>query len=243
MFYIYIVQNLINKKIYVGKTNDPKARWRNHLSCARGGKEKYSQKYQYLHKSIIKYNETNFLFQVIEGFETETESFDAEMFWIEFFRSWDHNYGYNLTRGGEGTSGKIVSRETKNKIRIKATGRRHSKETKIKISNAGRLRINSIETRNKISKSNKGRKLTKKQRLANSERQLGKVLPLSQIENMKKSAKNGESSPVAKINNSQALEIRKLHAEGMMIKDIAKIYNVGSTCISYIVNRKTFKHI
>ena len=38
------------------------------------------------------------------------------MFWIEYFRSWDMNYGYNLDLGG--CKNKIVSQETRAKQSI-----------------------------------------------------------------------------------------------------------------------------
>lgn len=42
--------------------------------------------------------------------------------------------GYNLTKGGDGTFGRMHSEETKEKIRQKALGRKASEETKKKMS-------------------------------------------------------------------------------------------------------------
>jgi len=39
---------------------------------------------------------------------------DAERFWIEYFRSWDRDFGYNLESGG--CSNKTLSFKTKFKI-------------------------------------------------------------------------------------------------------------------------------
>lgn len=222
MFYIYIIQNLLSNKIYVGKAADPQDRWKRHVIFAEGGKEKYPEHFQYIHASMAKYGKDKFTFQIIEEFENEAECFDAEEFWIRFFRSWDKSYGYNLTTGGEGTSGKIVSEQTKDKIRIKATGRLHSEETRNKISEAGKLRTNSPETRKRISDSNKGRKITPEQTLANSLRQ------------------RGELSPTASFTNIQVAEIREL-LQTKTVKELAQRYNVSVSTISHIKNNRTYK--
>jgi len=48
----------------------------------------------------------------------------------------------------------------------------------------------------------------------------------------------------SKLTESQVLEIRKLYATGDYYqKDLAKIFNVGQTLISFIVNRKIWQHI
>lgn len=223
-FYIYLIQNKNTHKIYVGKTAYPQDRWKKHDIYARGGKEKYPAHFQYLHASIAKYGIDQFTFQIIEEFENEQDCFESEQFFIQFFRSWDKNYGYNLTVGGEGASGRIVSDETKNRIREKAIGRLHSEESKNKISEAGKLRVNSLETRKRISASNKGRKTTEEQTMSNSLRQ------------------RGELSVRAKLTNAQASEIREL-LKTSTIKNIAKIYNVSISTISHIKNNRTYKEI
>lgn len=221
-YYIYVIQNVINSKIYVGKATDPCNRWKRHIIFAEGGKEKYPQHFQYIHSSIAKYGKDEFTFQVVEEFENEIDCFDAEQFWIQFFRSWDRNFGYNLTIGGEGASGRVVSEETKNKIRVKATGRLHSKKAKNKISEAGKLRNNSLQTRKRIFDSNKGRKTTLEQTIANSLRQ------------------RGELSPLANFTNVQIVEVREL-LKTHKVKEVAKIYDVSSSTISHIKNNRTYK--
>lgn len=44
-----------------------------------------------------------------------------------------------MTEGGDGTFGKIVSEETKEKIRQKAIGREVTEATRIKLSEAGKI--------------------------------------------------------------------------------------------------------
>lgn len=129
MFYVYLFQNLINYKIYIGKTNDPKMRLSNHLSIVKSGKSKGKRTFNLIHKAIAKYGFENFNFQILESFSTEKDCLEAEKFWIEFFRSdvnkFGNEYGYNLTAGGDGPSGRKHSLETKLKISIKNKGRRY----------------------------------------------------------------------------------------------------------------------
>jgi group I intron endonuclease len=63
--------------------------------------------------------------------------------------------GYNLTDEGEGVAGKIVTDETKAKLRNANLGKKASLETKAKMSKAGIGRICSEETRRKIGAKNK----------------------------------------------------------------------------------------
>lgn len=117
MLYVYIFQNIINLKIYIGITNDLKYRYSQHITHSKKP-HIYIPKnhYQYIHRALHKHGKENFSFQILETFATREEVLEAEKFWIEYFRSWDKNYGYNLTRGGEGISGYKHSEEHKKKI-------------------------------------------------------------------------------------------------------------------------------
>lgn len=50
----------------------------------------------------------------------------------------------------------------------------------------------------------------------------------------------GTKIPQSKLNEEKVLEIRKLYTEGMSQKNIAKMYGVNSSNISFIVNKKTW---
>jgi group I intron endonuclease len=135
--YIYILQNKINLKIYVGKTYDPESRFMAHLYAASGNT--LPNKYL-IHRAIAKYGQDNFIFQTIDEFDNEKECLEAEKFWIEFFRSDVNRFGsecgYNLTAGGEGISGFKHSQEAKNKVSIANTGRVFSNDTRNRMSAA-----------------------------------------------------------------------------------------------------------
>ncbi len=132
MFYIYTIQNKVNNKLYVGWTHNYDIRWKKEISSAFCATDKAKKSYDYnslLSKAFRKYAKTAdkikdfFLFQVIEEFEEceKNESHNAEMHYIEFFRTnvnrFGRNAGYNLTDGGEfGWLGAKHSEETKKKL-------------------------------------------------------------------------------------------------------------------------------
>lgn len=144
MFYIYKIINKINNKLYIGKTNDPYTRWHAHRSVATLGatNEFYYQSghYSLIQRAISKYNVDNFEFTIIEENEEEKYILEREKYWIAYYKTnvckYGNQYEYNLTDGGEGTSGKKHTKEAKQKIKEKATGRVHSQETKEKMSKA-----------------------------------------------------------------------------------------------------------
>ena len=60
--YIYKITNLINNKIYIGQTNNPKRRWQEHKNLGYDTKET-----KLLYRAIKKYGKDNFVFEIIEG--------------------------------------------------------------------------------------------------------------------------------------------------------------------------------
>jgi group I intron endonuclease len=114
MFYVYSITNKINGKIYIGKATDLQSRWAAHLATA---KRPTYEKHYLIHRAIAKYGEDNFSFTEIESLNSEQESLDREMFWIAQYKSnvcrYGSNYGYNLTDGGDGSSGYKHTKESK----------------------------------------------------------------------------------------------------------------------------------
>lgn len=145
MRYIYIIQNKINNKIYVGQSKVPNNRWIRHKYDALTRKKLHP-----LYQSIRKYGVENFSFQIIEEWSID-EIDTAEKFWIQFFRSWDRCSGYNLDLGG--CNGKIVSNETRAKQSV-SSKQRYNAETKIRLRKARQT----PQSREKTSKSTTGSK-------------------------------------------------------------------------------------
>lgn len=127
VFYVYLVTNLVNGKFYVGKSSDPQGRWGDHRKVALGGKEKYPTEFFAVHAAMHKYGLDNFAFRVIDQFDSEKESFEAETQWILKLRSNIKEFGYNCNIGGEG--GIAPNVETIQKL-VAAQNRPHIKKMK-----------------------------------------------------------------------------------------------------------------
>jgi len=125
----------------------------------------------FFHRALRKYGLENFDWQVIDkGFSTKDLN-DKERWWIQFYKSFDPKFGYNMKLGGEGggKSTEIVreklrssrkeyhpSEQTKQKLRLAQLGKKHSDETKKKMSVSSKGISKSTEHRNHIAESRKG---------------------------------------------------------------------------------------
>lgn len=95
MHFVYVIQNNVTKKVYVGVSVNPQTRWKGHRSCANSGRRKNR-----FYDAIRSYGAENFTLSIIEEHANAQECAEAECFWIEYFRSWDPAFGYNLNMGG-----------------------------------------------------------------------------------------------------------------------------------------------
>ena len=124
---VYKITNIVDGKIYIGITKQcVMARWYKHCSESKYGSTTY------LHNAIRKYDKSNFVIEIVETISNETDYDqlkEREIYWISYFNSDDRNIGYNLTTGGDGCFGRVLSEDTKNKIRDSHMGLKHSEET------------------------------------------------------------------------------------------------------------------
>lgn len=129
---------------------------------------------------------------------TEEEAFKHEIYMIAVFGRKDINTGilYNFTDGGEGSSGKVLSDETKQKMSDYQSNRseehrkrlgesrkgsRHSKETIEKIRERKLGRKHSKDHRVKISEALKGHEVSDETRRKISEANLGNISSLGRV--------------------------------------------------------------
>ena len=101
---IYKIENLINGKIYIGKSIDIQKRFRTHISDSFN--ENQPSYNHLIHKAIRKYKPENFSFNVVEQC-SEDELDQKEINWIRIYDCCvldGKDKGYNMTRGGEGSS-------------------------------------------------------------------------------------------------------------------------------------------
>lgn len=152
---VYVIENLLDGKKYVGYTHNREGRWREH--------QRVSGRSQcHLHRAMRKHGVENFRFYVIEECVGESEGLLAEMRWIKQLNTF--NDGYNMTKGGEGCH-RSWTPEQRCAKSLAMKGRKLSAHTRQKLSEAGKGREVSDESRKKISRSKRGMKFSEEHRV------------------------------------------------------------------------------
>lgn len=139
MYYVYCHINNFNGKRYIGLTKQtPEIRW-----GAQGVNYKSSP---HFYSAIQKYGWNNFTHKILYSDLTRKQACQKERELIQYYKTQNNKYGYNIMEGGDAPSIPVSVRKT---ISLKLKGNKN---------NLGHHC--SYEKRNKISKSQKGRKLT-----------------------------------------------------------------------------------
>jgi len=143
MISIYIYENLINGKVYIGQTIDLKRRDYLHTYDGKNS--------MYIDRAIKKYGRDNFSLNIITSSDSQEIADEDEKYWIARARELlGKENVYNITDGGEHImSGRKHTQEAKEKISKANKGRKHSEESKINMSLAQQNM--SEETKEKIS--------------------------------------------------------------------------------------------
>jgi group I intron endonuclease len=246
MFYIYTILNVQNYKIYVGQTQNIKARWSAHKCEANADRLHYP-----LYRALRKYGFDNFQISMVEIAATSEEADLAEQKWIQKLKSRDPQMGYNLTSGGAVPRGWHHSEESKRKISESQKGKIVivSNETKVKMSISQMGHPVSLDTRQKISEANIGKTHTEMTRKKISEFQTGKKRSDEIKTNMskaqiKRQQSNTIISNLAKLTPDLVIQIQKEWQEGLMSqRKLGKKYGVHRMTIWRIVNDKIWKNL
>lgn len=96
---VYKITNLVNRKVYIGKTIDYVKRIQQHLNPKRFDFP--------IMRAVKKYGSNNFSCEILERVLFEDILMDLEKKYISLYKSKNPKYGYNCTDGGEGLSGAI----------------------------------------------------------------------------------------------------------------------------------------
>lgn len=175
--YIYKITNIINNKIYIGKTEKTiNKRMRDHINCSKR-KRTYTS---YLYNAMNEYGVENFKIEVIEECFDKENLNKREKFWIKALNSRDPNIGYNIQEGGEG--GSLRSKEYKSSQKqLDALDKgRHlpaSEKLKKKLSEYRKSVIVSDETREKLRKTSSGKKASEETKEKMRQSHLGLKMP------------------------------------------------------------------
>lgn len=228
MTYLYIIENLLNNKIYVGVSSSPARRFREHKTAAKNGKKSY-----YLHHAMKKYLDNIdqvFKMTIIQYFDSYDEAFLQEKYWISCLKK----YGivvYNETEGGEGIYGEnnYFYGKSFSGAQHPLYGTKRPQNVLDALSKAHKGKVITESSRKKMSDSHKGKHAGDKNHM------FGKI---------------GELNPNGGISDNEAIVIHKLyHINNLLIKDIVKLTGVNKSTIDRVVYcrerfiwLKEFKH-
>ena len=122
---IYKIENSVNGKVYIGKSIDIlNKRWPSHKNLLNNG----THDNRHLQNAWNKYGEDNFKFSII--FECCIDELNKyEIYYINLYKSYLPEYGYNKTYGGDG---EIPTEETRRKMSISHKGILGTPESKAK---------------------------------------------------------------------------------------------------------------
>lgn len=119
---VHCLRNLVDGKVYVGSTTQPRIRKKQHFTDLRCGRHFN----QHLHRAFGKHGEINFEWLLLkEGVESENLG-EAEKFYITSMNALDKEFGYNMV----------------DEPYAPMRGRRHSQATIAKMKNGSRKGVN-----------------------------------------------------------------------------------------------------
>lgn len=137
--YVYITENLINHKRYIGQ----------HKSESLD--ESYKGSGTLIQRAFEKYGWDNFQTEILEWCQSREELNAREKYWISYYNAVNSPDFYNILSGGEGVSSEDVMGEKNPRWGVSL-----SDEIKAKISIANRGRKLSEDAKKRISESHKG---------------------------------------------------------------------------------------
>lgn len=252
---IYMIENLINGKKYIGQSINLQTRKKTHINNLK--RNKHCNKH--LQRAWNKYGEKNFQIKILELCDREFLS-EKEMAYISYYDSYTN--GYNLTIGGESTIGYKFTEEAKLKISLANSGRFVSDVTKKKISDSSSKKWADEKYREKQSKSRKeawnkigyreSRKKTAKKYWQSDEglkrkEEISKLMSGSirtdEHKNKLKNLYQGEKSMTAKLTENDVLIIRYRYLTGEGQTKISLDYPITNQTVYDIVNNRRWKHV
>jgi group I intron endonuclease len=107
---VYKITNMINGKVYIGKTETTlERRWKKHLSDFR-------KKPYHLYFAMRKYGVENFTIETVQTASSKEQLNGLEQRIIAALKANTPSIGYNMTIGGDGGAGHTLSIEGRRKV-------------------------------------------------------------------------------------------------------------------------------
>lgn len=248
MVTIYKINCLANEKSYIGITEDFERRLAMHWSRARTGNQAV------LCKAIRKYGENNFNVKIIDKVETWEEACKREIYYIKNLKTKIPN-GYNMTDGGEGTLGLLVSEKVKQKLSIAHKGLQvGEKHGSAKVTEQDVLTIRKRYKTERISSSQLAEKYGVKleqiyciisgKSWSHIPEGILSSLEIKERASFFHESCEGEKNGASKLTKKEVNSIRKLYKKGgITIKHLSKKFDVCISTIQAIISNKLWSHL
>lgn len=257
---IYVIENLLNGKKYVGSAKNIDKRWYQHKYTLNNN----IHDNLYLQKAWNKYGENNFKFMIIENVDFQ-KLIEQEQYYIKLYDVCNRKCGYNLAPNAGSSLGFKFSNESRIKMsnakKNKPSTRKNyimSDETKRKIGEANKLsqlgRTHTDETKNKMKKPHGAMSEITKKKL--SDWRMGLIPSEKNGQWMIKSEKStrstklnddpmknrniknrGEGNGMSISNKNEVIAIRNDYDNGVPILELQIKYNKKYIFIYKIVKR------
>ena len=143
---IYMAKNILNNKVYIGSTRNLRRRINNHMWNINNHKHRNI----HFQNSVNKYGWDNFYFIILEECEEKNNIAEREQFWIEYYKSYKKDNGYNKQPVAYSNKGNKLSDETKLKISKAFKGKPKTPEHNLKNSLTKRGPLHPIVTGKQI---------------------------------------------------------------------------------------------
>ena len=178
---IYIIENILTGKAYIGQTVDYDKRKREHINALRGDRHDN----RYLQNSWNKYGESAFRFAIVA--ECAAEQLDElEIWYIQHLNTFVPS-GYNLTKGGDGVRGLKWSPESCKAQSLAMKGKRtgasasmfgktHTDETREKLRSSTTALWQNEDFRKRQVEAHTGKKQSEETKRKKNEALIGKTI-------------------------------------------------------------------
>jgi len=255
---IYKATNIVNGKVYIGKTKRTlKKRKSEHAFMA-----KVKDKRTAFQIAILEHGGVNaFKWEQIDTAETEAELNAKEKHWIAHYKADNPQFGYNIFEGGIGAKHTPETRRKiseANKGRISGMKGKHlTEESRRKLSEAAKNRSPEIlrkiseslkgkpkpeEHRRKLSEAHKGKTLSPEHRQKMSEAQKGRK-HTEETKRKISAAQRGEKHHSSKLTDAIVRQIKTALAHGETCASLGRKYGVTKAFIGKIKLGQAWKHI
>jgi group I intron endonuclease len=230
--YVYIVTNTVNGKKYIGLSVNKKVKFR----------ETYLGSGKLIKQAIKTYGRDNFTKHIVKEFDNESDARCFERSLIEQHDAVRSPLFYNLSGGGYGGGavGRKVSEATKAKISMALRGRKRpevGKKVGAKLLGKKQSALTVLKRAQAIKAAWLGK--SKEELLVRS----SKISKALTGRSFKKETKEKLSKAKCKLTEQQIRDICRLVLEGVRYKDICQLYDTKASCVSDIVNKKTYRWV